>query len=90
MKHLNLFILSGNYLAQSIQVVVSAPQGPRAAPWRAQPPAEPAQPPLQAASPPSAASAAASAPPAPDAPAMVGFHPPPTKGEQSIQTGQVV
>ena len=34
--------------------------------------------------------AAASAPPAPDAPAMVGFHPPPTKGEQSIQTGQVV
>ena len=67
-----------------------APQGAGAAPWRARPPAEPAQPPLLAASPPWAASAAASAPPAPGAPAKVGFYPPPTKGEQSIQTGQVV
>ena len=59
------------------------PCGPRAAPWRAQPPSAPARPPPRAASPPSAASAAASAPPAPGAPATAGFYPLSTKGEQS-------
>lgn len=68
---------------------VPAPQGPKAAPWRARPPSAPAPPPPRAASLPSAVSAAASLP-APGAPATGGSYPLSTKGEQRINTGREV